>query len=134
LLCAECFEEKPATEFPGPRAKSDGTLRCKRCHKNWRLRESTKRKYGSTRHYHLRQRYGVGAKEVDAMIEAQGGLCALCQERPAEQVDHDHKTGKVRAILCLLCNAGIGAFKDDPEIIRNAIKYLERNDGFAPMP
>ena len=92
------------------------------------------RVHGGYRHYRLKHKYGIGAAEVDAMIAAQGGLCALCEVRPATQVDHDHKTGKVRAILCLLCNAGMGAFKDDPNIIRNAIAYLERSDGFAPMP
>ena len=88
----------------------------------------------NSRDYHFRDRYGITADEVDAMKEAQGGICALCEARPGTQVDHDHKTGKVRAILCVYYNAGIGAFKDDPDIIANAIKYLERNDGFAPMP
>jgi hypothetical protein len=60
------------------------------------------------------------------MIEAQGGLCALCRTRPATQVDHDHATGAIRGILCLLCNAGLGAFGDDPKVISSAIYYLER--------
>jgi hypothetical protein len=74
----------------------------------------------------LKQRFGIGAAEVDAMIEAQGGLCALCREAPAVHVDHDHKTGKVRAILCEPCNGGLGQFKDNPRTIERAIEYLER--------
>jgi Recombination endonuclease VII len=61
------------------------------------------------------------------MIEAQGGLCPICKKRPAVHVDHDHKTGKVRAILCEMCNGGLGQFKDNPESIRRAIAYLERS-------
>jgi hypothetical protein len=63
------------------------------------------------------------------MIRAQGGLCALCKTNPATQVDHDHKTGRVRGILCLHCNAGMGAFHDDPAIIERAIRYLEQHRG-----
>jgi Recombination endonuclease VII len=137
LVCLRCKLDQPRDQF------SEGSLTghmrvCRTCREQGKQTRGTAnariKGAKNSRDYHFRDRYGITAVEVDAMIEAQGGLCALCKERPAEQVDHDHKTGKVRAILCLLCNAGIGAFKDDPEIIRNAIKYLERNDGFAPMP
>lgn len=58
------------------------------------------------------------------MIGAQGGVCVVCRERPATQVDHDHATGKVRGILCLSCNAGLGAAGHDVAVLRSAIKYL----------
>ncbi len=63
------------------------------------------------------------------MIEEQGGLCALCYENPAVQVDHCHKTGAVRGILCLNCNAALGALGDDPEVVHRAIAYLRRKAG-----
>ena len=59
------------------------------------------------------------------MLEAQGGLCAICQERPAEHVDHDHLTGTVRAMLCSCCNQGLGSFRDPADVMRAAISYLE---------
>jgi Recombination endonuclease VII len=68
----------------------------------------------------------MGAAEVQALIDAQGGICPVCLKRPATQVDHDHKTGRVRGVLCLYCNAAMGAFHDDPNLIANAIAYLER--------
>lgn len=57
---------------------------------------------------------------------AQGGICAVCGERRAVHVDHDHDTKRVRGILCELCNGFLGAFNDDPDLLRAAIKYLER--------
>jgi hypothetical protein len=126
VWCNDCKQDKDPEEFPcNRRARSGRGAYCKPCH-NARNRATIKRLYGNTRHYHLKQRFGIGAAEVDAMIAAQGGLCACCCEKPAVHVDHDHKTGKVRAILCEPCNGGLGQFKDDPQTIRNAIAYLKR--------
>jgi hypothetical protein len=81
----------------------------------------------SSRHYHLKQRYGIGADDVDRMIAEQGGLCVVCRRKPAVQVDHDHKTNRVRGILCDGCNGGLGLFDDDSAAIRRAIDYLRRS-------
>jgi hypothetical protein len=124
--CRDCGELKPIADFPRNRNTGDGRgTYCKPCH-NARGRKTVRQLHGNSRHYHLRKKYGIGASEVTALIEAQGGLCALCRTRPATQVDHDHDTGAVRGILCLLCNAGLGAFGDDPKVISSAIEYLER--------
>ena len=61
------------------------------------------------------------------MFEAQGGLCAICRTAPAAHVDHDHDTGEVRELLCFNCNGGLGQFKDDPEVLRAAARYVERH-------
>ncbi|MGW7450843.1 endonuclease VII domain-containing protein [Streptomyces sp. NPDC054787] len=61
------------------------------------------------------------------MIAAQGGTCLLCRTAPAEHVDHDHQTGKVRGVLCFSCNAALGQFKDRPDVIRRAAAYVEGN-------
>jgi hypothetical protein len=63
------------------------------------------------------------------MLAAQGGLCAICQVAPAAQVDHDHVTGAVRALLCFNCNGGLGQFKDDAAVLRAAADYVERHGG-----
>src|SRR4051812_21679326 len=97
--CADCSSIKPLDEFPRNRNTSDGRAQyCKPCH-NARSLESRTRLHGSTRHYHLKRRYGLGAADVAAMIEAQGGVCAICKMRAPEHVDHDHKTGAVRGVL-----------------------------------
>lgn len=126
MRCPDCGQDKPAEEFPRfHRNKTGRGTYCKPCH-NARNRAS-KRSHGGNRHYHLRQRYGIGVDDFDALLTEQGMLCPICLKRRAEHVDHDHKTGKVRGILCERCNGGLGQFKENIETIRNAIEYLERN-------
>lgn len=74
----------------------------------------------------LRFRYGINHDQYQALYEAQGGLCAVCRERPAVDVDHDHANGIVRGLVCRSCNVGMGQFKDDPVLLRKALAYLER--------
>ena len=60
------------------------------------------------------------------MIGEQQGMCEICGELHGDNlfVDHDHTTGRVRAMLCRHCNSGLGFFKDDPELLQIAIVYL----------
>jgi hypothetical protein len=62
---------------------------------------------------------------VASLVEQQDGLCAVCRKEAAVQVDHEHKTRKVRGILCDGCNGGLGAFNDEPELLERAAQYLE---------
>ena len=82
--------------------------------------------------------HGVSRPEADAMIEAQGGLCAICGHPPRGKghcgrlhVDHCHETGKIRAMLCNNCNHALGHMKDDPIRLRAAIKYLAKHSSSA---
>jgi len=68
-------------------------------------------------------KYGISKMKWETMLENQGGHCALCN-KPATVVDHDHKTGKVRGLLCHGCNRQIAAF-DDTEWFGRARRYLE---------
>jgi len=127
--CPDCREWKPCEEFPRNRRSRDGRhAYCKPCH-NERGRETRERLYGGGRHYQLRRRYGIGAADVEAMIEAQGRVCLICGRSEPGHVDHDHATGKVRGVLCFNCNGGLGQFRDDPDALFNAVGYLARNDG-----
>ena len=123
--CPSCDSVKPRSDF-GTRSggRSGRVSYCYACF-NRIKEESRQRVHGGSRNYHLRRRYGITAAEADAMREAQGGLCALCRERPAEHVDHDHLTGKVRGMLCSCCNQGLGNFRDRADVMRAAIAYLQ---------
>ena len=129
MRCPDCGLEKAPEEFPRNRSARSGLgAYCKPCH-NARGRESKQRLYGGHRHYRLRDRYGIGAAEVQALVDAQGGLCKVCCRNPALQVDHDHDTGVIRGILCDGCNGGLGLFNEDIQLLQRAIEYLEKKDG-----
>lgn len=75
--------------------------------------------------------------DYERMLAAQGGVCALCRQpetvvqhgRVARlSVDHDHRTGRVRGLLCRACNTTLGRFNDDPELFRRALDYLTKED------
>ena len=74
------------------------------------------------------RRYGITLAQRDEMVKAQNGLCAICEGsmegKRNMHVDHCHTTKKVRGMLCLECNIGLGKFKDDPELMLKAIAYL----------
>jgi hypothetical protein len=77
----------------------------------------------------LKSSFGITIEQYDAIAANQNHQCALCGIPQAEQrkqmaVDHDHVTGKVRALLCHNCNVGLGNFKDSEQILTKAIKYL----------
>lgn len=82
----------------------------------------------------LMKRYGLTPDTYDELLAAQGGVCAICcgppKGRPgvsgtSYHIDHDHTTGAVRGLLCNTCNSGLGNFKDDPERLADAIRYLQ---------
>jgi hypothetical protein len=80
------------------------------------------------REWRLRNDYGLTAEEYDILLESQNGLCKICRGMQADgrrlAVDHDHKTGRVRGLLCDWCNRALGLFRDDPQLCEAAKEYL----------
>lgn len=76
--------------------------------------------------YKLRKEYGLTLAQYNALFAAQGGACAICNQivNGNLNVDHDHKTGKVRALLCAPCNLGIGNLREDPSLMEAAAAYI----------
>jgi hypothetical protein len=77
---------------------------------------------------HLKRKFGITQDDYEVMLAVQGGGCAICGKAPSEaralHVDHDHRSGVVRGLLCFDCNAGIGKLREDPELLRLAAYYL----------
>ena len=67
--------------------------------------------------------------QYDAMFDSQNGKCAICDKPPQAHkklgVDHDHKTGQVRGLLCSPCNRALGGFQDSLELLRKVVDYIE---------
>lgn len=75
----------------------------------------------------LRCNHGISIEDFERMYAEQAGLCAICGEGVVNKnchVDHNHKTGKVRGLLCSKCNTGLGLFCDNSELLIRAAKYL----------
>ncbi len=125
--CPDCGTVKSLDEFVrNAGARSGWSAYCKPCHN--RRGRASKDKIGGARGYHLKRRYGITAEEADLMLESQGGVCAICRTAPAAHVDHDHSSGRVRALLCFNCNGGLGQFRDDPAVLQAAVFYVEHHN------
>jgi hypothetical protein len=72
----------------------------------------------------LRSWYGISKDQYDSMYQSQNGACKICTKKTKLVVDHDHKTGSVRGLLCSKCNQGIGLLKENVTALQNAIEYL----------
>jgi hypothetical protein len=97
-----------------------------RMKKRWRERPEVREQH---RAYILRKDYGITIEEYNALFEKQKGACAICREHQSKlsrplAVDHDHKTGKVRGLLCDKCNHGLGQFKDSYDSLMAAANYI----------
>lgn len=88
---------------------------------------------------HLKRTYGITLDDYNIMLDEQNGVCRLCDKTEARKtngrtqrmplfVDHNHKTGQVRGLLCSHCNAGLGMFKEDAELMTRAINYIKEYD------
>jgi hypothetical protein len=95
--------------------------------KAWR-RKNRERRLEKMREIHLRNKFGLTPDEYDRILEAQGGVCALCDATPTPgislHVDHDHATGEIRGLLCMRCNNALGLFREDPDLLKRAARYV----------
>jgi hypothetical protein len=158
--CTKCKEVKPFSQYHNEKVRKDGKHPyCKPCAAEARAkrkklkpvsrekaREYTaryKEKYPERvaeqdRRRNLRQKFGISLEDYDALIESQGGVCAICGQPETARnpkgeakplaVDHDHGTGAVRGALCARCNTAIGLMQDDVERLASAIEYLSKSE------
>jgi hypothetical protein len=93
--------------------------------------ENSERNKAHIRAANLKRNYGITIAEFDAMLLGQGGVCKICggdNSGKVLHVDHNHRTGNIRALLCGPCNVGLGSFKDDVERIMRAAEYLTAHE------
>lgn len=131
--CPICGELKERSEFYKWKSRQDGlTAYCKKCtskkSKGWREQNPDKLPtLEEKRIYSRKINFGISREDYKQMLVDQNNSCAICKKEIGWEaaVDHCHTTGKIRGLLCRKCNLGLGAFKDNIETIRKAIKYVK---------
>ncbi len=127
-LCGKCGEPRIADKLKRDKLRKHGKADwCGRCYsrhaykiRNGRVASSTKRKWN------VKARYGVTPQDVEEMVAAQKGTCAICTtELGNYHIDHCHATGAVRGLLCSFCNRSLKIVEDD-RLHKAAVAYLRR--------
>ncbi len=119
--CSDC-ENKRGKEF--------------RIKNKQKLSKKAKEKYEKHKdlfvHRKLLRVFGVGLDDYKMLLKKQNNKCAICKKRNQQKkrfnIDHDHKTGKIRGLLCMKCNVGLGAFEDNIVFLKESIKYLKKSE------
>ena len=130
--CHICKETKLFTDFNKASRSKDGLQHyCRSC-SNSKRKAWDEANPNRVRNKWLTDAYGITLGEYNKMLEAQDHKCAICgQDETRFQkklvVDHCHETGKVRQLLCNMCNHGLGNFKDDVALMAEAIKYITKH-------
>jgi hypothetical protein len=101
--------------------------------RDWHRKNRAGKTQEQRRAPHLKRMYGMTPEQYSELLLKQGGTCALCPARTGKAsggylfVDHDHRTGNVRGLLCVSCNTALGLLGDDPEHLTRALRYLQSN-------
>ncbi|MGV9891761.1 endonuclease VII domain-containing protein [Streptomyces sp. NPDC003395] len=130
-VCPGCQEDKPIDQYTKPWVHY-----CRACNAV-KTRERYVARGGAEFAYEqaLKYNYGMTMADYKERLESQGHRCAVCGEESERRlhVDHDHRTGAIRGLLCEWCNHAIGKAKDDPARLRAMAEYLERHERAAPV-
>lgn len=130
-ICKQCGWKASLDFFQKDVSKKDGVRpECKKC-----TADNRKKRYSAetNRKNNMEKNFGKGVLDTyQRLFNKQGGVCAICKSPENGRykhlsVDHCHNTEKIRGLLCNNCNRGIGLLKDNPELLKNAIDYLEDN-------
>lgn len=140
--CTKCERELPLQRFGSKSwTNQDGSKtftkksHCRDCINQSNLERyhnnpQTKKAHRSASYRHRIKCYGITEDDYDRMLKEQGDKCKSCKEASERtlNIDHCHKTGKVRGLLCNNCNTALGHAKDDVERLKLLIRYLEENN------
>ena len=128
--CFRCTTTKTLEEFALDKNRAEGRdYHCKTC-KSFYEKEHSKVYASRRRDRYLKRTYNLSLEKYSQMEKVQTGLCQICRKKDPQgdklSVDHNHKTNAVRGLLCKPCNTMIGGAQDDPNILKEAVKYLSK--------
>lgn len=129
-ICRNCGEEKSLSCFSKDKHTKDG--RCfyyKNCVSLNHKMKPRPRCSKQNKSRHLKSKYNMTLDQYNQMFDTQRGLCAVCGVPAGDlkrnlAVDHNHRTGKIRGLLCFACNSLIGRIEKNPLLIPTMMKYI----------
>jgi len=146
--CGGCKQELGISNFVKSKYTKDGlSTQCGECNNKrgdkWRKdnpeknKETLKKWHNKHPHYERNRNYlrwyGITIDKANELFDNQKGKCAICgiklksgRNKTSANLDHCHKTKRIRGFLCLSCNHGLGNFNDDVDLLLKAIKYLKK--------
>ena len=132
--CTKCGIEKPLSEFQKRNDRPAGYhSNCKECKRKARIFWGLKNKkhlQEYNKKSKLKIKWGLTPEQFLDMQIKQKNVCEICKNSfknsKDTHIDHCHKTGNIRGILCAHCNHGLGKFKDSIDILKSALKYLQK--------
>lgn len=132
--CVRRYQERRALGVSTPRklGRSPESLERRKLYHRQYMRKYNKTAAWKMAHRKclIHKKYGITWDQYQSLITAQNNLCAICNkgESPKRRlaIDHCHRTGRVRGLLCIKCNRALGYFGDDPAVVRAALGYLLR--------
>ncbi len=145
--CSKCKELKDETEFSKEQRNKNGLRSwCKSCYRKQSKQYNVKNRETRATYFKEYRRlntekikearfikeYGLTYADRDGILQSQGSRCAICRivfsENKKPQMDHCHVTNKVRGILCVSCNIGLGHLGDTTDSLKAAYEYLKRSE------
>ena len=139
--CPKCKEAKPSESFYRSATSNSGTsAHCAICMTDIARERGTRPEIKEERHdiyirdkdkqrnNHLINKYGITLEEYRTMSEAQNDSCFICGKKETSKalaVDHCHRTGKIRSLLCGKCNPAVGFLSDDPDLAQKVLNYIK---------
>lgn len=153
LRCPRCKQILPLSDFHPSRAENRGSRYCRSCSREYsrnlyqrdKLKGQVTRRasYQRNKMQTIARRHGLTREQYQRMIQLQRDKCAICGKPESHKykgkvvwlaVDHNHKTGKVRQLLCRSCNLMLGLVEENLSVLRKAISYLKKHTDATEGP
>lgn len=126
VSCENCKKEFEALLIK--RRIGKGKFCSVKCYRTFRENNKLDEKEAN-RLYQKKNKYGLSKEDYYNLLEKSKGKCNICDNLITKpNIDHDHKTNRVRGILCHHCNVGLGNFKDSVKLLQRAINYLNKHE------
>lgn len=132
--CKKCKQALPLSSYYKERGGSY-RLKCKPCtyeenRERYHNNPSTKEAHRKAAERYRIKSYGISVDEHDKLLKLQKNACAICGKTSSSKlaIDHCHKTGKVRALLCNGCNTSLGNVNESIDVLKKMIEYLEKHN------